>query len=31
MGLSPYEAYEKNTGLYGRFNEAARIIDPRKQ
>lgn len=30
-GLSPNEAYEKNTGIYGRFNEAARIIDPRKQ
>ena len=30
-GLSPNEAYEKNTGIYGRFNEAARIIDPRQQ
>ena len=30
-GLSPNEAYEKNIGTYGRFDEAARVIDPREE
>lgn len=30
-GVSPNEAYEKNIGTYGRFAEAATVIDPRKQ
>ena len=30
-GMSPNEAYEKNIGTYGRYNEAAQHIDPRKQ
>ena len=30
-GTDPREAYEKNTGVYGRFAEAARYIDPRHQ
>ena len=29
--VDPKEALEKNTGTYGRFAEAAKIIDPRKQ
>ena len=29
-GLTPNEAYEKAKGTYGRFNEAVRYIDPRK-
>ncbi len=28
-GASPNEAFEKNIGTYGRYNEAARVIDPR--
>jgi NifU-like protein involved in Fe-S cluster formation len=30
-GVNPAEAYEKNIGTYGRYDEAARHIDPRKQ
>ena len=30
-GLDPNEAYEKNIGTYGRYADAARIIDPRKE
>ena len=30
-GVDPKEAYEKNIGTYGRFNEAATVLDPRKQ
>lgn len=30
-GADPKEAYEKNIGTYGRYNEAARCIDPRNQ
>jgi NifU-like protein involved in Fe-S cluster formation len=30
-GLSPLEAIEKASGKYGRFNEAAKVIDPRKE
>ena len=30
-GTDPGEALEKNTGTYGRFAEAARVIDPRRQ
>jgi len=30
-GASPGEAYEKNIGTYGRFAEAAQVIDPRHQ
>lgn len=30
-GTDPTEALEKNTGVYGRFAEAAKIIDPRKE
>ena len=30
-GMDPKEAYEKNIGTYGRFAEAAKVIDPRKQ
>ena len=29
-GVSPDEAYKKNTGSYGRFANAAKYIDPRK-
>jgi len=29
-GVDPKEAYEKNTGTYGRFDQAAKVIDPRK-
>ena len=29
-GMDPKEAYEKNIGTYGRFAEAAKVIDPRK-
>ncbi|GHU72991.1 nitrogen-fixing protein NifU [Clostridia bacterium] len=28
-GTDPKEAYEKNVGTYGRFDEAARLINPR--
>ena len=30
-GMSPNEAYEKNIGVYGRFNEAVKVIDPRHE
>ncbi len=30
-GVDPKEAYEKNIGTYGRFAEAAKIIDPRHE
>lgn len=30
-GVDPKEAYEKNIGTYGRFQEAATVLDPRKQ
>lgn len=30
-GMDPNEAYEKNLGSYGRFAEAAQVIDPRHQ
>ncbi len=29
-GVDPKEAYEKNVGTYGRFDQAAKVIDPRK-
>ena len=29
-GLEPNEAYEKSKGTYGRFADAAKYIDPRK-
>ena len=28
-GISPDEAYKNNMGTYGRFDEAAKYIDPR--
>lgn len=30
-GVDPKEAFEKNTGTYGRYNEAVRVIDPRHE
>ena len=30
-GLDPKEAYEKNIGTYGRFDEGVKFIDPRKE
>ena len=30
-GMTPNEAYEKSKGTYGRFSEAVRYIDPRKE
>ena len=30
-GATPNEAYEKFLSTYGRFNEAAKVIDPRKE
>ena len=30
-GIDPAEACEKATGTYGRFDEAAKVIDPRKE
>lgn len=30
-GVDPKEAYEKNIGTYGRFNEAVKVIDPRHE
>jgi len=30
-GVEPKEAYEKNIGTYGRFAEAVKVIDPRKE
>ena len=30
-GVSPNEAYEKNLGQYGRYDGAAKYIDPREE
>ena len=30
-GVEPKEAYEKNIGKYGRYDEAVKYIDPRKE
>ena len=30
-GMEPNEADEKSMGTYGRFNEAVKYIDPRKE
>jgi hypothetical protein len=30
-GLEPNEAYEKSKGTYGRFADAVKYIDPRKE
>ena len=30
-GVAPSEAYEKNIGTYGRYNEAVKYIDPREE
>ena len=30
-GSEPNEAYQKNTGTYGRYDEAAKYIDPREE
>ena len=30
-GVSPNEAYEKNIGTYGRYDEADKYIDPREE
>ena len=30
-GMDPKEAYEKNIGTYGRFAEAVKVLDPRKE
>ena len=30
-GMQPNEAYEKNIGQYGRFDSAAKYIDPREE
>ena len=30
-GMSPNEAYEKNVKSYGRYNEAVKYVDPRKE
>ena len=30
-GMTPNEAYEKNTGVYGRYDEAVKYIDPREE
>ena len=30
-GVSPNEAYEKNLGTYGRFDDAVKYIDPREE
>ncbi len=30
-GVEPNEAYKKNVGTYGRFDEAAKYIDPREE
>ena len=29
-GMEPNDAYEKSKGTYGRFNDAAKYINPRK-
>ena len=30
-GMDPREAYEKNIGTYGRYDEAVKYIDPQKE
>jgi hypothetical protein len=30
-GMSPDEAYKNNIGQYGRFDNAAKYIDPREE
>ena len=30
-GVDPKEAYEKNIGTYGRYADAVKYIDPRKE
>ena len=30
-GVDPKEAFEKNIGTYGRFDEAVKKVDPRKE
>ena len=30
-GVNPQEAYDKNIGTYGRFADAVKYIDPRKE
>ena len=30
-GVAPNEAYEKNIGQYGRYDNAAKYIDPREE
>ena len=30
-GVNAQEAFEKNTGTYGRYDEAVKYIDPRKE
>lgn len=30
-GMSPNEAYEKNMGQYGRYDEGVKVIDPREE
>ena len=30
-GMEPNEAYEKSKGTYGRFADAVKYIDPRKE
>ena len=30
-GVDPAEAYKKNIGQYGRFDNAAKYIDPREE
>ena len=30
-GMDPKEAYEKNIGTYGRYENAAKYIDPREE
>ena len=30
-GMEPNEAYEKSKGTYGRFGDAVKYIDPRKE
>jgi hypothetical protein len=30
-GVDPKEAYEKNIGTYGRYDDSVKFIDPRKE
>ena len=30
-GVAPKEAYEQNIGTYGRFAQAVKVVDPRKE